>query len=378
MRHDLTYGGVMTFCVLSTRNLVSSVSHDPVYELEDILVQSCGAQLLTPLARGITPWVQQQSGLIGKVTNKLVNRTIGYYQPIEPESSQSRVLIMVVLTGADIAFVSSIPNWRQRFDRVVAYVFDSWSFEIYARQAFQLDHIFVALPELVDDLHNFLKVPVSLLPFGADVLTHGSGQIDRPIDLMSYGRIPEQFQLAFSQHFNRPASQKIYYRSTPRSTEHFPQKPYPVRRDVQDTLQIYNMLRRSKLGISFDTLYPGMRKFPYSFVTLRWFQCGAAGCAIIGKRPTTPLADQLLDWEDATIELPDQPEASIELIEDLLTDQPRLQAIHRRNYQQNLLRHDWRHRIKQMLTTLEIALPDRLTDELSKLQEAAQNSDSKV
>ena len=111
-----------------------------------------------------------------------------------------------------------------------------------------------------------------------------------------------------------------------------------------------------------------MREFPHSFVTLRWFEGGAAGCAIAGKRPTTPIAEQLLDWEDATLELPDDPEASADFIEELLQDQQRLESIHKRNYIQNLTRHDWRWRIKNMLEQLQIPLPAPLANELLQLE----------
>lgn len=127
-------------------------------------------------------------------------------------------------------------------------------------------------------------------------------------------------------------------------------------------MQLYNLLRRAKLSLAFDPLYPGMQRF----------QSGAAGCGIVGKRPTTPLANELLDWEDAAIELPDDPEASAAFVEQLLSGQPRLNAIHQRNYLENLARHDWRYRIEQMLTTLGVELPDRLVNELRHMRLQAQ------
>ncbi len=131
---------------------------------------------------------------------------------------------------------------------------------------------------------------------------------------------------------------------------------------------LFKILRRTKIALAFDTMYPGMRQFPYSFVTLRWFECGGAGCAILGKRPTAPVADELLCWEDATIELPDDAQASVEFIEELWQDKPRLEATHKRNYAENLARHDWRLRIKLALDCLGVPLPARLVEELSQLK----------
>ncbi|HEY9907968.1 MAG TPA: glycosyltransferase [Thermosynechococcaceae cyanobacterium] len=281
---------------------------------------------------------------------------------------EPNVLLMVALCGANLSLLSSIPQWRQQFDVVAAYVFDAWSPEIYPKLTGQLDRLFVPMPEIIDLLRRQLKVPVSLLPFGADALGQGSGRCDRPIDLMSYGRIPKADHTAFLSAFNHPNSDRLYYRSTPRQGEFFPRDLYAQRRDSEDTALLYHLLRKSKLTLAYDTLQPGMRQFPHSFVTLRWFQGGAAGCAIVGKRPTTPLADELLDWEEATIELPDDPQHSVDCIQDLLQDTRRLEAIHQRNYLQNLRRHDWRLRIRDLLMELQVPLPEPLVEQIAALK----------
>lgn len=360
--------------LLSDRGLHSSVSYDPLFELEDIIVESCAAKLLSPKPTEAAQWVHRQPKLIGKYVEKVVRRTAGLStlsEDILATIKKPNILIVGALCGANLALLTSIPNWRERFDKVVAYIFDAWSPEIYPAYTRQLDHIFVPMPELIPSLQAYFGVPVSLIPFGVDGLRQGSYQIERPFDLVSYGRIPIQFNQAFAK-FNQPGTGRLYYRSTPRSAEIYPTLPYEERRDTQDRKQLFKILRRSKVAIAFDTLYPGMRQFPYSFVTLRWFECGAAGCVIVGKRPTTPLAQELLDWEDATIELPDDPEASVRLIEELWENPARLHAIYRRNYVENLTRHDWRWRIKTMLDQLEIALPESLIKELSQLQKVRQ------
>lgn len=361
----------MTIYVLSQRALHSSVSLDPLIELEDLLVQTCDGQVLVPTARGVTQWVHEHPRYGAQLLNKIVRRTIGPYKLLD-DSFQSldkrNVLFIIGIGGGDLTILSSIPRWRQYFDVVVAYIFDAWGVDNYPKYTRHIDHLFVPMPEIITSLQEYFGIPVSLLPFGADVLTHGSRELNRPFDLISYGRIPQLYQRAFAKKFNQPGSGRIYYRSTPRPVEVFPKTPYEDRRDQEDQMLLFKILRRTKLALAFDTMYPGMREFPYPFVTLRWFQCGAAGCVIIGKRPTTPLADKLLDWEDATIELPDDPQESVEFVEELLQDTARLNSIHKRNYFETLARHDWRFRIKSMLEQLDIPLPKRLVDELSQLK----------
>ena len=360
----------MNIFVLSSRALCSTVSWDPVFELENILVRTCNAQLLTPSIRDVIPWSSRLNPVAERIVRKVVKSTTSFYKlPLLPElSDKPNVLVMIGISGADLDLLSSIPKWRERFDVVIAYIFDSWKPAIYSKNVYQLDHLFVALPEVIDELKQNFGVPVSLIPFAADVLGQGSCQIKRSIDLTSFGRIPSQYDSVFLNKFNQPGSEQIYYKSTPRKAEYFPSLPYEKRKDEEDTLMLFHILRHSKLTLAFDTLYPGMRLFPYSFITLRWFYGTATGGAVVGKRPTTYLMDELLNWEDATIELPDDPQKSVEFIDELLKDEVRLNSIYKRNYVESLARHDWRHRIQSMLEAVKIPLPQGLLEELSQIK----------
>jgi glycosyltransferase involved in cell wall biosynthesis len=101
---------------------------------------------------------------------------------------------------------------------------------------------------------------------------------------------------------------------------------------------------------------------------MRWFEAGASGCVIVGKRPSTPLVDDLLDWENSTIELPSDGEEAVEKIKELLKRPDRLGEISKRNYQQKLRRHDWRWRIKQMLELLKTPVPTKLNAQLQEIE----------
>ena len=361
----------MNLFLLSSRSLASSVSWDPVFELENILVRTCNAQLLIPTASSLVQWSSQFTPPVTNFFNKFIKRTTGLYKLADfshQPSNQPNVLLIIALHGGDLELLSSIPGWRQSFDVVIAYVFDSWNPEIYSNNVRYLDSLFVALPEVIQPLKKNFGIPVSLVPFAADVLAHGSCQLNRPIDLTNFGRIPQQYHQAFFHRFNQPNSERIYFNFTPRKVENMPKLPYEKRKDEEDTLLLFHMLRKSKLMLAFDTLYPGMRQFPFSFVTLRWFYGAATGCAIVGKRPITPVADELLNWEDSTIELPEDPRKSVELIEELLQDTTRLHAIHKRNYIESLACHDWRHRIQTIFEAVNLPLPDVLREELSQLK----------
>jgi len=361
----------MNLFLLSSRSLISSVSWDPLFELENLFVNTCNAQLLEPVGRQSLQKISQSSCPTTKLFHKIIVKTIGEHRspkPLPPINQGSNVLLLIGVCGADLNLLSSIPEWRKRFDLVIAYLCDSWAPEIYHKNVHYLDHLFVVLPEVIEPLKKSFGIPISLLPLGADVLTHGSNGLHRPIDLATFGRIPQNYDRVFFDKFNQPGSTHIYYRSTPRKTEEFPVVPYEQRKDDEDTRLLLHLLRQSKLMTAFNTQSSGMRKFPYSVVTLRWFYGWATGCAIVGKRPTTPIADELMNWENSTIELPDDPQQSVELIEELLKDEKLLHSIHRRNYLESLARHDWRYRIQSMFETMNIPLPHQLRQDLSKLK----------
>jgi hypothetical protein len=325
---------------------------------------------LVPSARDVIQWSSTLYPLADRIVRKAVKSTTGLYNlPLLPQlSDKPNVLLMIGIAGADLELLSSIPKWRERFDVVIAYIFDSWVPEIYSKNVYHLDHLFVALPEIIDELKKRFGILVSLISCAADVLAQGSCQLKRSIDLTSFRRIPSQYDTVFFNKFNQPGSEQIYYKSTPRTAEEFPKLPYEMRRDEPDTRLLFHILRHSKITLAFDTLYPGMRRFPYSFITQRWFYGTATGGALFGKRPTAPLMDELMNWEDATIELPDDPQKSVEFINELLQDEVRLNSLYKRNYVESLARHDWRHRIQSMLESVKIPLTQGLLEELSQMK----------
>src|SRR4028118_2122562 len=166
----------MNIFVLSSRALISTVSWDPVFELENIVVRTCNAQLLVPSARDVFQWSYTLDLLPGRILRKAVKSTTGVYNlPLLPQlSDKPNVLLVIGISGASLELLSSIPKWRERFDVVIAYIFDSWAPEIYSKNVFHLDYLFVGIPEIIDELKKRFGIPVSLIPFAAEDRKSGS------------------------------------------------------------------------------------------------------------------------------------------------------------------------------------------------------------
>jgi hypothetical protein len=362
----------MGIFILSARGITSSVSSDELFQFENIVSQTCDAQILSPKANEIYRWSnltldEKRRGFALKLCNRAFSRYNLFGNLQLP--NESNLLLLGGIHGDDINLLTSIPNWRKRFDCVAAYICDSWEPWIYPSKIIrEIDHLFVPMPEMVQELTEAFQIPVTCVPFGAAAYDFCKISDDRPIDLISFGRMPEHHHDAFVKKFSQPGSSYRYLRTTPRSRVDFPLEPYEQRSDLSDLQELYRLLQQSKLALCYESVFSGMRKFPHSFVTMRWFEAGAAGCVIVGKRPTTPLAAKLLDWENATIELPDDGDAAAEVIVKLLQDLPRLQEISLRNTMQHLARHDWRWRISQMLEVLEVPQPPTLQSQLAEIK----------
>ncbi|MGH2899176.1 MAG: glycosyltransferase, partial [Solirubrobacteraceae bacterium] len=100
----------------------------------------------------------------------------------------------------------------------------------------------------------------------------------------------------------------------------------------------------------------------------------ATGCAVVGKRPTTPEADRLMPWRESTLELPDDPSSAVEMLDALFDDAARLERIRLRNHYQALAHHDWRLRVRTLFEDLGVALPGGLRGELDQLAERAEGA----
>ncbi|MDB9528392.1 glycosyltransferase [Oscillatoria sp. CS-180] len=383
----------MKIHVLSMRDIHAAPHNAPAFNIEDVIVDTCDANLIRPKARKITKSIDKSAWPqpIKNMANKFVRKGLGYYEPIDISkmlpSDETNVLILIGVHGAFLEILKSIPEWREKFDVVVAYIFDAWLVDAFPSLTQQLDHLFVPLNGLIEPLQKEFSIPVSYWPHSANVLDHGSANIARCIDIASYGRVPTQYHAQLFERCNQSSQDLFYYRQVPEEADLYPDEPYtPQRFDYQHKVLLKKILSRSKISLAFDFTYTSKgsvalsnyQEHPSYFyrkptLTPRWFEGLASGTAIVGKRPPSKEADRLLDWKDATIELPDRPEEGVEAIMNLLADKERLTAIHRRNYWQMLKKHDTRWRVKACLDQLRLPIPSKLQSDLEKIDYQSRN-----
>lgn len=361
---------MVDYYILSLRKKKFAPAQCCATEFEDILVECCQGTL-------ITPEYADDFSSYRKIRDIFIHDTkIDIPKPTS--TSNQQVLIVVALTVWECRLLNYLPqDWRKRFDLVVAYVFDAALPEYdqvqkvsiansrVGKNLGNIDYLFVPMTGAIQILDEIFKIPVAMLPMAADVSKFGSNDRNRWIDVMGYGRQFVLHSQILENAYNNLDSQRIYYHTNHQSIQ-------KIKNFHEHRRLFWKLLNSSSIALAYDVLTTPAPWFVFSFVGQRWFESLAAGCTIVGRRPVCPEADDLLNWENATIEVPEDANDLLPFLEDLLNDKERLESIRNRNYINALDRHDWRYRIADMLNILGLEQPIPLQNSLAGLQEKSE------
>jgi len=289
----------------------------------------------------------------------------GRYRKMKNGSNAGADLLILIGMGPSaLRMLNSVPNWRERYGQVVAYIVDLYppselSFD--RRLVKIIDVLFVSYGQMVSPLTELLKVPTVFIPQAADVLATGGFNTDKRIDVGVFGRQPAGVLDAIvNQSTSGPNSKFFAWWSA---------QTYPYTRDMnKDRAGFLSVLGRSRISLCyrFEDTHPQTYK-GVSPITARWFESAASGCVIAGSRPSSPEGEETLNGFDSLIELSTDGVTCITQLQDLLSDPRSLQEIGARNFLAAAQGHDWGHRIAAMFDYLDIVLPPKLTERLSTL-----------
>ena len=135
---------------------------------------------------------------------------------------------------------------------------------------------------------------------------------------------------------------------------------------------LFKLLHRTRVSLAFHLYVEPQGDRPRSMmVTSRWLESLLSGCIVAGKRPVSRMADEMLSWPGATVELSDDPGQAGEQVIGLLARDDELHAQRRSNIRHAILNHDWRDRIRTMCRLFELPVPRALGEDLERLQALA-------
>jgi hypothetical protein len=321
-------------------------------EFENLFAFLADATIAVPASRQIRGLPQN-----------LAMRAFGRFVPLPNLPSEGDLLLVVAHTPSDLQMLQSVPNAKKRFRNVAAYVIDSYYTEDFGAATEWYDHVFCTTLEGVRMVEERFGVSSSLLRQGFDCLNWASVNPDRGTDLIGFGRQPESFHRSFQKAFHHSQSLLMYLHSPIGTT---------VGPDVwTERPMILKLLQKSKISLAFNlSIEPlGSRPRAENFLTNRWLESLGCGCVVVGKRPPGQMAQEMLCWPEATIELPDDAREAPAIIMALASDTTFLHTTRLRNVIEMCRRHDWRYRIRDIYNRFDLELPPALRSELAMLKD---------
>ncbi|MCG9032889.1 glycosyltransferase [Laribacter hongkongensis] len=341
----------MKFSVLCAGMAEPHAGWAAIDELAELLVHYFDAELLSP-----KPW---PSGWGSRWLERIRPR----YQPVDTAGGD---VLMVVCRGpADLALISAVPGCRRRFQRIHAWVTDSYFQAGFGRDAVLYDGISVTAVEDAAFPHDRFGIPVVQIYQGADCLKWAPRHMHvRDIDLIGYGRTPPGYQTCFARRFHSAASPYLYLHSP---VGHVTGSSVHLERGM-----LFKLLQRTRISLAFHLYVEPQGQRPRSMmVTSRWLESLLAGCIVAGRRPVSRMADEMLFWPGATLELAEEPEQAADQVQSWLQHDDDWQAQRRCNIHHMLLHHDWRWRLMQMCQQFGWPAPQALHDDIAGIRELA-------
>lgn len=272
------------------------------------------------------------------------------------------ILLVIGLTPEFLYALPTLEPILKQFDLRIAYFLDGFDPRwLDPALVARLDHLFVISKELTAEVEQLHQISTTFLPIAVDTTKFNPNSL-RLIDVLSYGRNNTALHQRLQKHFIQMPSERLYFHSTFAYGD--------VESLPAHTALMSKLLCRSKISLCFEA--SNIERFRgQSPLLYRWFEAWAAGCTIVGRQPFGEGVAELMDWENSTIDLPVTPSDWVPFLEMLLDDEATLALNARRNHQESILRHDWRYRIKNMLASVDLPIPETLNRSIELLQQQA-------
>ncbi len=277
------------------------------------------------------------------------------------------ILLVWALNTRDIARSRLLEPVWDMFDARVLWILDTVHPADTRLQTVQeFDMLASICGDIGRDFEAATGLPVVYMPPHTDVLRYGTTSPFRPLDLLVVGRRDADIYTPVHLHFSARDKQRFSADIVTR-TKNF---SGTTEQECQVLMAAYS---RAKVSFCFEPSKADPRFHGYSPLTERWPHSWASGCTVVGTRPTGLHTDTQMDWPDATIELPDNPDDAIAFLEGLLDDTEGLQQRRSRNVAEAARRHDSRRRLYTLLSELDLPIPAGLTEGLARLDTLADN-----
>jgi Glycosyl transferases group 1 len=354
------------FVLSELNNENSHIGWSVNHSLEQVLATSCQATFMYPRwVNDLELFVKQYSSSSDHLSflKRYKHRIFKSWYKLDRLPTLKDGPNVLIVVGIRMRFLLSIfalGSLLDRFDVRVAYLLDGFDPTAVNKPPLpKLDHLFVISEELAEQMRSLHSINTSCLPLGVDTMAFGRHRSQRHLDIVGYGRTCPELHRYLQRYYNQPTSDRFYYHST---------SAQPHVKSPKEHITLLNrLLERSKISLCFEV--SGVPRFQgHSPLLYRWLEGWAGGCAIVGKKPFAKNTEKLMDWQDSTLEIPDRPQEWLPFFDALLDDETRLADISWRNYRECRLQHDWRYRLQEMFTRLNLPIPTDLSADIAYIR----------
>jgi len=370
-----TSRGDSNLLLLSLRKVDDLVAFCAQYEFEDVIASAAGVDMAAPdglrgvelsrkaykLVRHLTGSRRLAASLAPRLTTHPLEKDYDLFLPIFSHAHQLFAL-------------SCIPDWRKRCRKAACFIAEAWDdllpgylLELLA----EFDHVFVNSRHVVEKMSQMIGRPVSYLPQGVDTLRFCPfpDLPARAIDVCNIGR---RSQVTHERLLEAAGQGRIfYYYDTIKPAAK--QVTFRVSNGAEHRFLLANLLKRSRYFIA-NRARANEPEFTRGRdeIAGRFYEGVAAGAVVVGAPPDTDDFRRRFDWPDAVIPMPfDAPDMVARLAE-LDRDPARLERIRTENVANALLKHDWIHRLKAILDTVEVSPPQGVLAREERLRNLAE------
>lgn len=320
-------------------------------ELADMFARYFNAEILSPNPIPVT-W-----------PSRLIRRNPIRFEPLHTKGGD--VLLVVARGPGDLGMIKTIPDCRKKFDKIYGFITDSYFQNGFVKETALFDAITVTAHEDVDYPKSRFGIPVHQLYQGTDCLTWAPSELKgREIDVMGFGRTPPTYHAHFSQRFHPSSSPYLYL--------HSPLGNLTGSFVHMERGMLFKLLHRTRISLAFHLYIEPQGDRPRSMmVTSRWLESLLSGCIVAGRRPVSRMAEEMLFWPQATVELSEEPEKAGDELITLLSNNDSLEEQRLTNIYQTVTHHDWRYRIEDFCNKMNLPKPQTLFSDLARLEELA-------
>jgi len=250
----------------------------------------------------------------------------------------------------------ALKGWRARCRFAACYVNEAWESDlpVYLVELLSaFDHIFVGVDGSREALARVSGRPCSYLPMGVDALRFAprlSPPTPRLIDVCGIGRRSDVTHGALLELARRDGL-FYYYDTMKRGRGAGQAVTFEVIDPGEHRLLFSNLLKRSRYFIANrawadrPSLTRGKEEIPS-----RFYEGAAAGAIMLGEPPETDEFRRQFDWPEAVVRTPFHAPDIGQTIRALEADPARGARIRADGVEQALRRHDWSHRLQDVLT----------------------------